>query len=181
MTTAVTVQDLRKTYRSPKRREGAFGGVRGIFQPDHVDFPAVAGVSFEIAAGERVAIIGPNGAGKSTTLKMLSGVLEPSSGQALVLGFCPWRERKALAYRIGVVFGQRSQLLTELPVRDSFALLRRIYDQPAADFVRRLTDLTERFRVAGLLDQAPGRMSRDAHPWAPMEDVVHGIFAALGG
>jgi ABC-2 type transport system ATP-binding protein len=159
MTPAVTVQDLRKTYRSTRRRPGAFGGVRGIFQPDHVDLPAVAGVSFEIAVGERVAIIGPNGAGKSTTLKLLCGVLEPTSGEASVLGFRPWRERRALAYRIGVVFGQRSQLMPDLPARDSFALLRLIYDQPAADFARRLADLTERFGVASLLDQAPGRMS----------------------
>jgi ABC-2 type transport system ATP-binding protein len=159
MKPAVTVQDLRKTYRQPRRRAGAFGGLRGLFHPDHVELAAVAGVSFEIAAGERVAIIGPNGAGKSTTLKMLCGVLEPSGGDAQVLGFTPWRERRALAYRIGVVFGQRSQLMADLPARESFALLRLIYDQPAVAFTRRLADLTERFGVAGLLDQAPGRMS----------------------
>jgi ABC-2 type transport system ATP-binding protein len=159
MKPAVTVQDLRKTYRSIRRREGAFGGVRNLFQPRHVELAAVGGVSFEIAAGERVAIIGPNGAGKSTTLKMLCGVLDPTSGEAQVLGFRPWRERRALAYRIGVVFGQRSQLMTELPVRDSFSLLRLIYDQPATDFERRRGELTERFGVADLLNQAPGRMS----------------------
>nr|QQZ49151.1 ATP-binding cassette domain-containing protein [Phenylobacterium glaciei] len=82
--------------------------------------------------GERVAIIGPIGAGKSTTLKMLSGILEPSSGEASVLGLTPWKQRKALAYKIGVVFGQRSQLWGELPARESFALLRHIYDQEAA-------------------------------------------------
>jgi ABC-2 type transport system ATP-binding protein len=159
MKPAVTVQDLRKTYRSSRRRGGAFGGLKGLFNPDPVELAAVAGVSFEIAAGERVAIIGPNGAGKSTTLKMLCGVLEPTSGAAQVLGFTPWRERRALAYEIGVVFGQRSQLIAELPARDSFSLLRRIYDQGAVDFARRLADLTERFGVAHLMDQAPGRMS----------------------
>jgi ABC-2 type transport system ATP-binding protein len=159
MKPAVTVQDLRKTYRQSRRRVGAFGGLRGLFHPDHVELDAVAGVSFEIAAGERVAIIGPNGAGKSTTLKMLCGVLEPSGGAAQVLGFTPWRERRALAYRIGVVFGARSQLMAELPARESFALLRRIYDRPADDFARRLGELCERFGVAGLMDQAPGRMS----------------------
>ncbi|HEY2048017.1 MAG TPA: ATP-binding cassette domain-containing protein [Caulobacteraceae bacterium] len=159
MKPAVTVQDLRKTYRQPRRRTGALGGLQGLFQPDYTELAAVAGVSFNIRAGERVAIIGPNGAGKSTTLKMLSGVLEPSGGEAQVLGFTPWRERRALAYRIGVVFGQRSQLWPELPARDSFALLRRIYDQPAEAFARRLGELAERFGVAGLLDQPPGRMS----------------------
>src|SRR5271168_661870 len=114
MKPAVTVQDLRKTYRSARRRNGAFAGLKGLLHPDIVELEAVAGVSFEIAAGERVAIIGPNGAGKSTTLKMLSGGLEPTSGDAQVLGFTPWRQRRGLAYEIGVVFGQRSQLWTEL-------------------------------------------------------------------
>ena len=90
---------------------------------------ALDGLSFDIAAGERVAIIGPNGAGKSTTLKILTGILEPTEGAASVLGLTPWRERMALAHRIGVVFGQRSQLWSELPVRKSFDLLRHIYTQ----------------------------------------------------
>jgi ATPase subunit of ABC transporter with duplicated ATPase domains len=110
-------------------------------------------VSLVVRRGERVAIIGPNGAGKSTTLKMLSGVLQPSSGAAEVLGLTPWRQRRALAYGIGVVFGQRSQLWAELPARDAFALLRRIYDQDADVFRRRLGELTERFGLADIVDQ----------------------------
>jgi ABC-2 type transport system ATP-binding protein len=159
MKPAVTVQDLRKTYRFPKRRRGALGALGGLFNPEYVDLEAVAGVSFEIAAGERVAIIGPNGAGKSTTLKMLCGVLEPTGGEAEVLGFTPWKQRTGLAYEIGVVFGQRSQLWTELPVRDSFALLRRIYDQPAEAFARRSEDLIQRFGVGELMDQPVNRLS----------------------
>jgi ABC-2 type transport system ATP-binding protein len=159
MTPAITVKELRKAYRFSKRRRGAFGALAGLFHPDIVELEAVASVSFEIAAGERVAIIGPNGAGKSTTLKMLSGVLEPTGGDATVLGFTPWRERRRLAYEIGVVFGQRSQLWTELPVRDSFSLLRRIYDQDEAAFGRRRDSLVERFGVGGLLDQPVGRLS----------------------
>jgi ABC-2 type transport system ATP-binding protein len=159
MTPAITVKELRKAYRFSKRRRGALGGLAGLFHPDIVELEAVAGVSFEIAAGERVAIIGPNGAGKSTTLKMLCGVLEPSGGTAEVLGFTPWRQRRALAYEIGVVFGQRSQLWTELPVRDSFALLRRVYDQDVSAFARRLGGLVERFGVGALLDQPVGRLS----------------------
>ena len=97
MTPAITVQELRKSYRFSRRRRGALGALAGLFHPDIVDLEAVAGVSFDIAAGERVAIIGPNGAGKSTTLKMLCGVLEPSGGDAKVLGHTPWRDRRALA------------------------------------------------------------------------------------
>jgi ABC-2 type transport system ATP-binding protein len=159
MNPAITVKDLRKTFRFSKRRPGVLGGLLGLLHPLLIEIEAVAGVSFAIQAGERVAIIGPNGAGKSTTLKMLSGVLEPSGGEADVLGFTPWRERRRLAYEIGVVFGQRSQLWTELPVRDSFALLRRIYDQPADVFRRRLGDLVERFAIGALLDQPVNRLS----------------------
>ena len=159
MTPAITVQALRKSYRYPRRRRGALGSLAGLFHPDIVELEAIAGVSFDIAAGERVAIIGPNGAGKSTTLKMLCGVLEPSGGAATVLGHTPWRERRALAYEIGVVFGQRTQLWTELPVRDSFALLRRIYDQDAQAFARRRDQLVDRFGVGALMDQPVSRLS----------------------
>jgi ABC-2 type transport system ATP-binding protein len=155
----VVVQDLRKTYRSVRRGRGPFAGLKGLFSPDHQTRDAVVGVSFAVSRGERVAIIGPNGAGKSTTLKMLSGVLQPSSGAAEVLGLTPWRQRRALAYGIGVVFGQRSQLWGELPARDAFALLRRIYDQDAESFRRRLGELTERFGLADILDQPVRRLS----------------------
>ena len=159
MSAVITVQDLRKTYRYAKRGRGLIGALRGAVAPQHQSIDAVDGISFEIAAGERVAIIGPNGAGKSTTLKILSGILEPSAGAARVFGLVPWLQRKTLAYRIGVVFGQRSQLWGELPARDSFALLRRIYDQDAAPFARRLDSLVERFEVGDLLGQPVQRMS----------------------
>ncbi len=152
---AITVRQLRKTYSYGRRAPGW----RGILSSQTVTLDAVAGVDFEVARGERVAIIGLNGAGKSTTLKMLSGVLEPSGGSAEVLGLTPWRARQALAYRIGVVFGQRSQLWAELPARASFRLLRRVYDQEAASFERRLGELTERFGLSEILDQPVGRMS----------------------
>src|SRR5271169_6838073 len=155
----VVVQDLRKTYRSLRRGRGPFAGLKGLFSPDYQTRDAVSGVSFTVSQGERVAIIGPNGAGKSTTLKMLSGVLQPSSGVAEVLGLTPWRQRRALAYGIGVVFGQRSQLWAELPARDAFALLRRIYDQDEDVFRRRLGELTERFGLADIVDQPVRRLS----------------------
>ncbi|HWA61913.1 MAG TPA: ATP-binding cassette domain-containing protein [Caulobacteraceae bacterium] len=159
MSAVITVQDLKKTFRYTRRSAGPLGGLKGLFAPDIVTLEAVAGVSFSVGRGERVAVIGPNGAGKSTTLKMLCGVLEPTSGEASVLGRTPWRERRQLAYGLGVVFGQRSQLWAELPARDSFALLRRIYDQDAGVFARRLSALVERFDLAGLLDQPVQRLS----------------------
>src|ERR1700759_4395905 len=159
MPPAITVTDLRKAYRFSKRRRGAFGALAGLFHPEIVELEAVAGVSFDVVEGERVAIIGPNGAGKSTTLKMLSGILEPTSGAATVLGLVPWKQRRALAYRIGVVFGQRSQLWAELPARDSFALLRRIYDVDTATFARRQGQLVERFGLGPLMDQPVQRLS----------------------
>ena len=154
-TPAITARNLCKRYSYAKRGRG----LAGAFSSQQVTIEAVAGVSFDIAPGERVAIIGPNGAGKSTTLKMLSGILEPTAGDAQVLGLVPWRERKALAYRIGVVFGQRSQLWGELPARDSFALLAKIYDQDAVVARRRLGELSERFALAELMDQPVNRMS----------------------
>jgi ABC-2 type transport system ATP-binding protein len=159
MSPVIAVRELRKAYRRIKRRRGPFGALRGLFSPDYQMQDAVSGVSFTVSEGERVAIIGPNGAGKSTTLKMLSGVLQPTSGSAEVLGLTPWQQRRALAYRIGVVFGQRSQLWAELPARDAFLLLRRIYNQDADVFRRRLAELAERFGLAGILDQPVRQLS----------------------
>ncbi len=151
----IAVENLAKEFRYARRKPG----LSGFFNREFHSIEAVGGISLEIAERERVAIIGPNGAGKSTTLKMLSGILEPSSGRATVLGLVPWKERRALAYRIGVVFGQRSQLWAELPARDSFALLRRIYDVPLEKFRPRQDELVERFGLGELLDQPVQRMS----------------------
>jgi len=159
MPPVIVVQDLRKHYRFARRQGGALGAIGGMFAPDYQLISAVDGISFEIAQGERVAIIGPNGAGKSTTLKMLSGILEPTSGAARVFDLTPWRQRKALAYRIGVVFGQRSQLWGELPVRESFELPGHIYDQHGPTFARRREDLIERFDVGALMGQVVQRLS----------------------
>jgi ABC-2 type transport system ATP-binding protein len=151
----ISVEALRKDYRYVRRKPG----LSGLFDRDIRTIAAVSGISFEIAERERVAIIGPNGAGKSTTLKMLSGILEPTAGAARVLDLVPWKQRRQLAYRIGVVFGQRSQLWAELPARDSFALLRRIYDVDAATFAGRQSQLVERFGLGALMDQPVQRLS----------------------
>jgi ABC-2 type transport system ATP-binding protein len=108
-------------------------------------------VTFSVARGERVALVGENGAGKSTTIKCLTGILHPTGGEARVLGLVPGRDRRRLAYRIGTVFGQRTQLWQHLPAGDTFDLLRRVYDQDPAAHRRRREALVEAFGVSGLL------------------------------
>jgi ABC-2 type transport system ATP-binding protein len=120
-----------------------FGAVRGLVDRGGTEVHAVEDVSFDIPAGEIVGYIGPNGAGKSTTIKMLTGVLVPSSGEATVAGHTPWVERRALSRKIGVVFGQRSQLWWDLPLSESLELLQYMYNVPADRFKRNLDRATE--------------------------------------
>jgi ABC-2 type transport system ATP-binding protein len=121
--------------------------------------PAVREISFAIEAGERVAFIGPNGAGKSTTLKMLTGILHPTSGHAEVTGLVPWVARRELAYRLGIVFGQRSQLWYHLAVRSSFDLLAKIYAVDAAKYNARVQQLAAVFDIVPLLDRPVSQLS----------------------
>ncbi|MBT1186827.1 ATP-binding cassette domain-containing protein [Streptomyces sp. CJ_13] len=113
---------------------------------------AVDGISFEVARGEMVGYIGPNGAGKSTTIKMLTGILTPSGGRLRVAGIDPARERMRLAHRIGVVFGQRTTLWWDLPLKDSYGLMRRMYRIPAERFARNMERCVEQLDLAELLD-----------------------------
>jgi ABC-2 type transport system ATP-binding protein len=117
------------------------------------EITAVDGISFEVAAGEFVGYAGPNGAGKSTTVKMLSGILTPSEGWVVVDGLSPARQRRQLAERIGVVFGQRTQLWWDLPLADSFDLVRHLYGMPALAWRRRLDELTDLLALGPLLAQ----------------------------
>ena len=144
---AIDVCQLRKTFVSREKQQGLRGSLRSLFRPDYREVEAVAGISFAVEQGERVAFIGPNGAGKSTTIKMLVGILHPTSGEAQVLGKVPWRQRERLAYEIGAVFGQKSQLWYHLPPQDSFDLLAHIYELPAADYRSRLARLVELFEI----------------------------------
>jgi ABC-2 type transport system ATP-binding protein len=141
----IQVDYLWKTFRVYRRG----GGLLQAFRRDAVDVHAVAGVSFAVQAGEMVGYVGPNGAGKSTTIKMLTGILQPSGGSIRVGGFNPTRHRLELARRIGVVFGQRTQLWWDLPLIDSFELLRHIYRIPAETYRARLASFTD------LLDMGP--------------------------
>ncbi|MEV0194066.1 ATP-binding cassette domain-containing protein [Kitasatospora purpeofusca] len=126
----IVAEDLVKEFRVHRRRPGLIGSLGTLFSREHDIVRAVSGVSFRILPGVRAAYIGANGAGKSTTVKMLTGVMNPTSGRCTVAGLEPYRERRRTAANIGVVFGQRSQLWWDLPVADSFRILRRIHDIP---------------------------------------------------
>jgi ABC-2 type transport system ATP-binding protein len=143
MAPIIETHDLRKVFRSVKRAPGALGALRTLFSRDYEDRVAVAGITMALEPGELVGYIGPNGAGKSTTIKMLTGILVPSSGRVRVAGLIPWERRKENARNIGVVFGQRSQLYWDLPLIESFELLRAIYGVPGDVYRRNLDEFIE--------------------------------------
>jgi ABC-2 type transport system ATP-binding protein len=145
----ISVHDLSKNFRSAHRREGLWGGMVNLFHREYRTVEAVSKISFEIEPGEMVGYIGPNGAGKSTTIKMLTGILVPSSGELVSNGFVPWRERTAYVRTIGVVFGQRTQLWWDIAVIESLKLLRRIYDVSQRDFDERIETFDQ---ILGLRD-----------------------------
>src|SRR6266498_2753069 len=150
MVNCVEINDLRKVF------ELTSGWGRKRTRKEVV---AVDGISLSIPAGQSVAFIGPNGAGKSTTIKMLTGILHPTSGSAQVLGFTPWSERRKLVRQIGAVFGQRSQLWYHLPPRDTFELLARIYSLDRAMYTRRRDTLIERFGLGEFLETPVRKLS----------------------
>jgi ABC-2 type transport system ATP-binding protein len=145
----IVVEDLVKTYRIAQRATGVWGSFRGLVSRRYRELRALDGVSFSIGAGELVGYIGPNGAGKSTTVKALAGILVPDSGRCEVRGRVPWRQRVEHVGEIGVVFGQRTQLWWDLPVIESFELLRDIYRVPL-DRYRAASD-----ELIALLDLEP--------------------------
>lgn len=147
MTNIIEVKQLTKKFKIQKHT----GTLKSFFHPEYKNITAVDKISFNITKGERVAFIGPNGAGKSTTIKMLSSILHPTSGTALVNGLIPWNNRQELSSGIGTVFGQRSQLWYNLPVQDSFALMGKIYNIADIPFKRRLSKLVNLFEIRDLL------------------------------
>ena len=130
MDKVLQVQNISKSYQRRIRQPGLTGAVKNLFSTKVEEMFAVRDLSFTLQRGERVGLIGENGAGKSTTLKMLTGILVPSSGDLRVLGRVPWKERRQLALNIGVVFGQRPQLLWDIPVQETFELLKTMYRIP---------------------------------------------------
>ncbi len=152
-------RDLVKIFRIAERRAGLGGAVAGLVHRRHREVRAVDGVSFTIEPGELVGYIGPNGAGKSTTLKILSGILVPDAGECRALGHVPWRERARYVAKIGVVFGQRTQLWWDLPVIESFELLRAIYRVPEPAYRRALDELIALLELSPLLDTPVRQLS----------------------
>src|SRR5215469_2270674 len=134
MGTLIEVEDLHKIYRVRETRPGRFGLMRTLIAPRFRQVHAVDGVSFTVDEGELVGYLGPNGAGKSTTVKMLTGILVPTAGAIHVGGLVPWRSRHDSARQMGVVFGQRTQLYWDVPLIDTFELLRALYAIPAATY-----------------------------------------------
>ena len=148
----IIVENLVKTFHVSERSAGLWGAVRGVVHRRYRTVRALDGVSFTLDAGELVGYIGPNGAGKSTTVKTLAGILVPDSGRCEVLGRIPWHDRVAHVARIGVVFGQRTQLWWDLPVTESFELLRDIYRVPQPKYVAARDELIALLDLAPLLD-----------------------------
>ena len=157
--TAITVKNLTKTFTAKRKTAGLMGSLRALAHPDYQLVEAVRGISFEMDEGELVGFIGPNGAGKSTTIKILTGILHPSGGEAQVLGYVPWTQRRHLAYHIGTVFGQRPQLWYHLPAIDTFQLFGKIYEQDDAVIKERIKFLSEAFEIEHLLETPVRKLS----------------------
>ena len=152
----IEVEHLTKIYRVARRSAGMKEAIRALGHRTYEEIRALDDISFSVKEGEMVGYIGPNGAGKSSTIKILSGILTPDGGTCLVNGRVPWKERKAHVKEIGVVFGQRTQLWWDIPVGDSFELLRDIYEVPEHAYRRRLAELTELLKLEELL-RTPAR------------------------
>lgn len=155
----IEVKNVSKTFKVSRRRAGAIGAVANVFAPKFEKKEAVKNISFNIGKGEAVGFIGPNGAGKSTTVKMLSGILHPNSGEIKVGGYVPYKQRKAYVGKIGVVFGQKSQLQWDLPVIDSFELLKAIYSIPDDIYRKNLDRFTEMLDMSGFIGQPVRQLS----------------------
>jgi ABC-2 type transport system ATP-binding protein len=149
----ITVRELTKVYRVHERDAGLGAALRSLVSRRYRDVRAVEGVSFDVAAGEVVGFLGPNGAGKTTTLKMLSGLLYPTVGEARVLGHVPWRREKEYLRRISMVMGNRSQLIWDIPAIDSFRVNQAIYRIPDAQYQQILAELTELLDLGALLNK----------------------------
>jgi ABC-2 type transport system ATP-binding protein len=156
---AIAVRGLAKSFQMKQMKEGFTGSLQSLWNPEYSNKEAVKPISFDVEQGEVLAFLGPNGAGKSTTIKMLTGILHPTSGSAQVLGFCPWKERKQLAYRIGSVFGQKSQLWYHLPPTDTFELMSRIYELKRGDYLQRRDELIRRFELEPYLNTPVRKLS----------------------
>ena len=148
----IEVKQISKTFRLVKKKSGLKEAFKSFFKRDYFYVNAVKDISFSIEKGEIVGYIGPNGAGKSTTIKILSGILVPDSGECVVDGITPWKSRKEYVKKIGVVFGQRSQLWWDIPAEDTFDLLKDIYEIPEEEYQSTKMDLIEKLNLKDIIN-----------------------------
>jgi ABC-2 type transport system ATP-binding protein len=155
----IEVKNLNKEFLSKIKLSGFRNSLKALFKPDYQAMKAVDNISFSVSKGEKIAFIGPNGAGKSTTIKMLTGILYPSSGEIRVDNLVPWQDRKKLAFKIGTVFGQKPQLWYHLPAMDTFYLFGKIYELDQKKFQKRLDFLLDKFQVREFVNQPVRKLS----------------------
>lgn len=155
----IEIKDLRKSYRVYQKKEGLGASLRGLFKREYKEVEAVRGIDLEVQKGEFVAFLGPNGAGKTTTLKLLSGVISPTSGEATVMGHVPWQRANAYRRKFALVMGQKNQLWWDLPAQESFRLHQQIYNVDPTEFDRTTKHITELLGVERLLSQPVRELS----------------------
>lgn len=159
MSKIIQFNNICKNFKISEREKGIKGALIGLFKRKTKTINALKAVSFEIEEGDIVGYIGPNGAGKSTTIKIMSGILTPTSGECTICGFTPWKDRKKYVKNIGVVFGQRSQLWWDVPIIDSFELLKDIYKIPNDQYEQTLNLLTKTLDLTELLNRPLRQLS----------------------
>ncbi|MBX3424201.1 MAG: ABC transporter ATP-binding protein [Pirellulales bacterium] len=156
---AIQIRNLQKSYRVYQKKEGLGASLAGLFRREYRTVEAVKGIDLDVAAGEFVAFLGPNGAGKTTTLKLLSGVISPTGGEATVLGHVPWRRENDYRRRFALVMGQKNQLWWDLPAQESFKLHQKIYRIDPAAFERSRDELCDLLDIRRLLSQPVRELS----------------------
>ena len=155
----IEVKNLSKTYTTFKKEAGLLASMKSLFKREKIEVPAVKGVSFNIEEGELVGFLGPNGAGKTTTLKMLSGILYPSGGEARVMGYVPWERKPEYQKKFSLVMGQKAQLWWDLPAEDSFVLNKEIYEVSDKDYKKTRDELVELLNVRDLVNTPVRKLS----------------------
>jgi ABC-2 type transport system ATP-binding protein len=155
----IEIRGLRKSYRVYQKQEGLLASFRGLFHREHRDVHAVRGIDLDVAKGEFVAFLGPNGAGKTTTLKLLSGVVTPTAGEARVLGYVPWERDNDYRRRFALVMGQKNQLWWDLPAQESFQLHQKIYCIDPSAFKQTKDELVDLLDVGKLLGRPVRELS----------------------
>jgi len=155
----IELHNLQKTYRVYQKKEGLRASIKGLFKRTHKEVQAVKGINLEVEQGEFVAFLGPNGAGKTTTLKLLSGVIHPTSGTASVMGYTPWERENDYRRRFALVMGQKNQLWWDLPAQESFRLHQQIYGIDTQQFQNTLDELSDLLGLRKLLSQPVRELS----------------------